>query len=72
MRYHEENYINQVDGVIVPIIGNNVLMFTAIIGLVIGIIFVFGGYLGKQRWILFWGGGLVIVSIIYIAYMLFG
>jgi hypothetical protein len=72
MRYREENFINQVDGVIEPIIGNNVLMFTAVIGLVIGLIFVYGGQVGKQIWIVFWGAGLVIASVIYIAYMMLG
>lgn len=72
MRTREENFINQVDGVIEPIIGNNVLLFTAVIGLVIGIIFILGGRYGKQLWIVFWGAGLVIVSVVYIIYMLLG
>jgi len=72
MRYREENFINQVDGVIEPIIGNNILMFTAVIGFVIGIVFILGGRYGKQLWIVFWGAGLVFVSFIYIVYMLLG
>ncbi len=72
MRYREEEFINQVDGVIDPIIGNNVLLLTAVIGLLIGIIFVIGGRFGKQLWIISWGAGLVIVSIVYIVYMLLG
>lgn len=72
MRYREENFVNQIDGIIEPVIGNNILMFTAVIGLIIGIIFVFGGRYGKQIWIIFWGTGLVIVSITYIVYMLLG
>jgi len=72
MRYREENFVNQVEGVIEPIIGNNVLMITAILGLLIGIIFIFGGRYGKQMWIIFWGLGLIIASITYIVYMLLG
>jgi hypothetical protein len=72
MRYREENFINQVDGVIEPIIGNDVLIFTTVIGLLIGIIFIVGGRYGKQMWIVFWGTGLVIVSCVYIVYMLLG
>ncbi len=72
MRYRKENYMNQYDGVIEPIIGNDVLMVTAVIGLLIGLIFVFGGRFGKQLWIVFWGAGLVLVSIAYIIYMLLG
>lgn len=72
MRYREQDFINQVDGVIEPIIGNNVLLLTAVIGLFIGIIFVVGGRFGKQLWIIVWGAGLVIVSIVYIVYMLLG
>lgn len=71
MRIRDENFINQANGVIEPIIGSGVLMLTAVISLVIGIIFVVAGYYGKQRWIVFWGGGQVIVSFIYIAYMIF-
>jgi hypothetical protein len=72
MRYREQEFANQVDGVIQPIIGNNVLMLTAVVGLFIGIIFIIGGRYGKQLWIVFWGVGLVIVSIVYIIYMLLG
>ncbi len=72
MRYRKENYMNQYDGIIEPIIGNDVLMVTAVIGLVIGLIFIFGGRFGKQLWIVFWGVGLVLVSVIYIIYMLLG
>ncbi|VAW91093.1 hypothetical protein MNBD_GAMMA22-2622 [hydrothermal vent metagenome] len=72
MRYREETYQNQTDGIIEPIIGNDVLMLTAIIGLMIGILFVFGGRFGKQLWLVFWGAGLVLVSIAYIFYMLLG
>lgn len=72
MRYRAENFINQVDGVIEPIIGTSAVMITSAIGLVIGIIFVFGGRYGKQLWIVFWGVGLVIVSIVYIVYTILG
>jgi len=72
MRYREENFANQIDGVIEPIISNDILMLSAVVGLLIGIIFVVGGRYGKQLWIVFWGSGLVIVSIVYIIYMLLG
>jgi len=70
VRYREDSFVNQVEGVIEPIIGTNVLMMSAVIGLIIGIIFVVGGRYGKQMWIVFWGVGLVLVSVIYIVYML--
>jgi len=72
VRYREDSFVNQVEGVIEPIIGTNVLMMSALIGLIIGIIFVVGGRYGKQMWIVFWGVGLVLVSVIYIVYMLLG
>jgi len=74
MRYRQEDYdyANQANSIIEPIIGNDVLMLTAVIGLVVGIIFVFGGRFGKQLWIVVWGAGLVVVSIAYIVYMILG
>ncbi|MFV2061265.1 MAG: hypothetical protein ACC653_11330 [Gammaproteobacteria bacterium] len=72
MRYREGDFANQINGVIEPIIGNDVLMITAVMGLLIGIVFIIGGRYGKQMWIVFWGTGLVLVSIIYVSYMLLG
>lgn len=38
----------------------------AIYGLFVGIGFVLMGLRGRQRWMIFWGGGLVLSSIIYL------
>lgn len=66
MRYRDKGAINQIDGEITPIIADEMLILTAILGLIIGIIFVVGGYYGKQLWIVVWGSGLVLASIIFL------
>lgn len=41
-------------------------IFTAVFGLLTGIGFVIAGIKGRQRWLLFWGGGLVLASLSYL------
>jgi hypothetical protein len=38
----------------------------AVYGVFVGIGFVFIGLRGRQRWMVFWGGGLVLSSITYL------
>ena len=42
---------------------NDMLLFTAVIGLLIGILMVVAGRYGKQLWIWTWGAGLSVFSI---------
>ena len=42
---------------------NEMLLFTAIMGLVIGVVMFYLGRTGKQLWIWTWGIGLIICSI---------
>ncbi|NKB78173.1 MAG: hypothetical protein GKR96_14355 [Gammaproteobacteria bacterium] len=42
---------------------NEMLLFTAIMGFVIGILFVYLGRTGKQLWMWTWGAGLVLCSL---------
>lgn len=53
-------------------VGDDMTVFTAFIGLLIGLILTYAAKRGKQRWLLFWGGGLVIASLVYIAAILLG
>ncbi len=41
---------------------DDMLVLTAIIGVVVGIILVFLGRIGKQMWMWVWGAGLVLIS----------
>jgi len=45
---------------------DGLIPFSAILGLLMGIGFVIAGYRGKQIWLLFWGTGLVLVSLVYL------
>lgn len=42
----------------------------AIYGLFVGIGFVLFGRRGRQRWMVIWGGGLVVASVVYLLYRL--
>lgn len=70
MRYREgtelEQLYSQSEGLL------NMLLFTVVIGLLVGVILVVLGLKGRQIWLVFWGGGLVIASILYIAAHLLG
>lgn len=43
----------------------------AIYGLFVGIGFVLFGQRGRQRWMVVWGGGLAVASVVYLLYRLF-
>lgn len=45
---------------------DSLVPFSAILGLLMGIGFVIAGYRAKQIWLLFWGAGLVIASLLYL------
>ncbi len=66
MRYREGEIPERLG----PLISDDSLLFTAILGLIIGIIFVYAARKGRPLWILVWGAGLVVVSIIYTGYIL--
>ena len=41
-------------------------IFTAVFGLLVGAGFVIAGIKARQRWLLFWGAGLVLASMAYL------
>lgn len=47
---------------------NDMLLFTVVLGLMIGIILTTLGYKGKQIWLTVWAGGLVICSLVYLGW----
>ena len=66
MRYREGQ---EIPDNIAPIIGDGSMVFAAILGLFIGIILTLLARKGKQLWLLIWGSGLVLVSIVYLIYI---
>jgi len=46
--------------------------FSVLLGLLIGVLFVVAGFRAKQYWLVFWGAGLGISSVIYFANEMFG
>lgn len=42
---------------------DDMLVFTAVLGFVIGFVLIYLGRLGKQMWMRVWGAGLVIMSV---------
>jgi hypothetical protein len=48
------------------------LTLAAVLGLMMGMVFVYWGWHGRQMWLLLWGSGLVVASIIYIVAVLLG
>ena len=47
-----------------------VLLLTAVLGLVIGIVLTWAGWRGRQRWLVVWCGGLIVASIAYMGWIL--
>ncbi|MDH5407909.1 MAG: hypothetical protein OEZ33_06420 [Gammaproteobacteria bacterium] len=62
MRYRIEEFGSQVPP---QHAGDDSMLFAVVIGFFIGIALTYLAVRGKQRWLLFWGGGLVLVSIVY-------
>lgn len=61
MRYRIEEFNSQAP----QAAGDDMMLFAVVIGFVIGIILTVLAVRGRQRWLLFWGSGLVLASIIY-------
>ena len=53
-------------------VSEHMLTLAAVLGLAMGILFIYLGLRGKQMWLVVWGAGLVIASIIYIGAALLG
>ena len=51
---------------------DDMLLFTVIIGLVVGIVLIWLARKGRQMWLLAWSVGLVLVSIVYVGYLAVG
>lgn len=49
-----------------PVGEDGLTIFTAVFGLITGIIFVIAGIKGRQRWMQFWGAGLILSSLAYL------
>ena len=45
---------------------NHMFIGIAVFGLVTGVGFVIAGLRGRQRWMVFWGGGLALSSVAYL------
>jgi len=66
MRYRIGEEIPDINNLGEPV-GDQLVTFSAVLGLIIGVGFVVAGKRGKQFWLLSWGVGLVIASIAYLA-----
>jgi len=51
--------------------GNNMLLFTAFLSVIISLVLVFLGRHGKQLWMVVWGIGLIIMSVFMASSILF-
>ena len=63
MRYREGETPDNIGS---PVSGD-MLIFGAIIGLLIGVVLSIAGIRGRQIWLAFWGGVLVVKSVAYLA-----
>jgi len=50
---------------------NDMLLFTVVLSIFIGIILVWLGHKGRQLWLVFWSVGLLLVDATYLVYDLF-
>ena len=48
---------------------DEMLLLTAVLGVVVGVVLTWLGWHGRQMWLKWWGGGLVVVSIVWLAWM---
>lgn len=69
MRYRIGTEPTNLPGQAVTVDGLTV--FSAVFGLLAGSGFVIAGIKGRQRWLMFWGGGLVLASLGYLGSLLF-
>lgn len=49
-----------------PVGEGGLTIFTAVFSLLTGVGFVVAGVKGRQRWLIFWGAGLVLASLAYL------
>ncbi|MDH5180223.1 MAG: hypothetical protein OEZ39_07335 [Gammaproteobacteria bacterium] len=68
MRYRAEEFAS---GMAQPV-GDDLTVFTAVIGLFAGVLLTYAAKRGKQQWLLFWGGGLVLASVMYLVAIVLG
>lgn len=66
MRYREGQ---EIPDSIAPHIGDGSMAFAAALGLFIGIILSILAKKGKQLWLLIWGIGLVLASLVYLVFI---
>ena len=52
--------------------GTDMLVFTAVLGLIIGLVCVAMGWRGRFMWLKVWGLGLTVASLGYLAHLLAG
>ena len=62
MRYRIGEEVEQVG----PVISAESLIFAVVLGLLIGASLFGLGIRGRQMWLTVWGGGLVLVSLVYL------
>jgi hypothetical protein len=62
MRYREGTPLDQIG----PSPEAGIYLLAAALGVLIGVVLVIGGLHGRQRWLVFWGTGLVFVALYYI------
>jgi hypothetical protein len=55
-----------------PVLVDHLTLGTAVLGLIIGIVFVVAGRRARQYWLAIWGGTLVVASVIYLGAVVFG
>ena len=55
-----------------PPISAESLVFAVVLGLLIGVALFVLGLRGRQMWLTVWGGGLVIVSVVYLVSVAMG
>ena len=54
-----------------PVGEDGLAIFTAFFSLLTGVGFIVAGIRGRQRWLIFWGGVMVLASMGYLGYLLF-
>ena len=68
MRYRE----GEVPGEVGAAVGNEFLLGAALMGLVIGIALFVLAVRGSQLWLAIWAAGLIVVSVVYVAFIALG
>lgn len=66
MRYRE----GDIPEVIGPHVTDDSLLFSAVLGLLIGCACLYMGIRGRQVWLMIWGSGLVLASLAYMIFII--